>query len=76
MQKVQRQQVLKRLRNAQEIQRRLEELEIQQKELEQQGVEVEKMLRGEQHGMCSNLIYKILKIATFWFKGPDMENTL
>ncbi|CAL1283769.1 unnamed protein product [Larinioides sclopetarius] len=47
VQKVQRQQVLKRLRNAQEIQRRLEELEIQQKELEQQGVEVEKMLRGE-----------------------------
>ncbi|GFQ91432.1 protein-methionine sulfoxide oxidase mical3a [Trichonephila clavata] len=50
VQKVQRQQVLKRLRNAQEIQRRLEELEIQQKELEQQGVEVEKMLRGEKHG--------------------------
>ncbi|GFY40700.1 protein-methionine sulfoxide oxidase mical3a [Trichonephila inaurata madagascariensis] len=50
VQKVQRQQVLKRLRNAQEIQRRLEELEIQQKELEQRGVEVEKMLRGENYG--------------------------
>ncbi|XP_055935059.1 F-actin-monooxygenase MICAL3-like [Argiope bruennichi] len=47
LQKVQRQQVLKRIRNAQETQRRLEELEIQLKELEQQGVEVEKMLRGE-----------------------------
>ncbi|GIX74346.1 protein-methionine sulfoxide oxidase mical3a [Caerostris extrusa] len=47
LQKVQRKYVLKRLRNAQEIQRRLEELDIQQKELEQRGVEVEKMLRGE-----------------------------
>ncbi|KAG8201584.1 hypothetical protein JTE90_011250 [Oedothorax gibbosus] len=50
VQKVQKQQVLKRLRNAQEIQRSLDELEIRQKELEQQGVEVEKMLRGEQQG--------------------------
>ncbi|GFS44773.1 protein-methionine sulfoxide oxidase mical3a [Nephila pilipes] len=50
VQKVQRQQVLKRLRNAQEIQRRLEESDIEQKELEQRGVEVEKMLRGEKHG--------------------------
>ncbi|XP_054719606.1 LOW QUALITY PROTEIN: protein-methionine sulfoxide oxidase mical3a-like [Uloborus diversus] len=49
VQKVQKQQVLKRLRNAQEIQRRLEELEIQQKELEQQGVEIEKIHRGERH---------------------------
>ncbi|XP_042903650.1 uncharacterized protein [Parasteatoda tepidariorum] len=49
VQKVQRQQVLKRLRNAQEIQRRLEELEIKQKELEQRGVELEKILRGEEN---------------------------
>ncbi|XP_035209150.1 uncharacterized protein LOC118183661, partial [Stegodyphus dumicola] len=53
VQKVQRQQVLKRLRSAQEIQRRLEELEIKQKELEQQGVEVEKMFRREGHGSDS-----------------------
>ncbi|XP_034233046.1 F-actin-monooxygenase Mical isoform X4 [Thrips palmi] len=45
--RVSRQAQLKRLRMAQEIQRQLEELEVKQKELEQQGVSVEKALRGE-----------------------------
>ncbi len=35
---------------AQEIQRQLEELEVKQKVLEQQGVSVEKSLRGEGNG--------------------------
>lgn len=35
---------------AQEIQRQLEELEVKQKVLEQQGVSVEKALRGEGNG--------------------------
>lgn len=55
VQKVQRQQVLKRLRNAQEIQRRLEELEVEQRDLECRGVELEKMFRGERHGKFSSL---------------------
>uniref|UniRef100_A0A8D9F132 Protein-methionine sulfoxide oxidase MICAL3 n=1 Tax=Cacopsylla melanoneura TaxID=428564 RepID=A0A8D9F132_9HEMI len=37
----------KRLRMAQEIQRQLEELEVKQRELEARGVEVEKLVRGE-----------------------------
>lgn len=56
---MQRQQVLKRLRNAQEIQRRLEELEVEQKDLECRGVELEKMFRGERHGMLFNLFFMI-----------------
>ncbi|CAL1685229.1 unnamed protein product [Lasius platythorax] len=50
--KVARQAQLKRLRMAQEIQRKLEETEVKQKELENRGVSVEKALRGE--GDCSN----------------------
>ncbi|XP_025263534.1 F-actin-monooxygenase Mical isoform X3 [Camponotus floridanus] len=50
--KVARQAQLKRLRMAQEIQRKLEETEVKQKELESRGVSVEKALRGE--GDCSN----------------------
>ncbi|XP_029677918.1 F-actin-monooxygenase Mical isoform X4 [Formica exsecta] len=50
--KVSRQAQLKRLRMAQEIQRKLEETEVKQKELESRGVSVEKALRGE--GDCSN----------------------
>ncbi|XP_014469225.1 PREDICTED: protein-methionine sulfoxide oxidase Mical isoform X2 [Dinoponera quadriceps] len=45
--KVARQAQLKRLRMAQEIQRKLEETEVKQKELENRGVSVEKALRGE-----------------------------
>ncbi|XP_071572314.1 uncharacterized protein Mical isoform X1 [Temnothorax nylanderi] len=45
--KVARQAQLKRLRMAQEIQRKLEETEVKQKELESRGVSVEKALRGE-----------------------------
>ncbi|XP_043285873.1 F-actin-monooxygenase MICAL3 isoform X2 [Venturia canescens] len=47
-----RQTQLKRLRMAQEIQRKLEETEVKQRELESRGVSVEKALRGE--GDCSN----------------------
>ncbi|XP_072766415.1 uncharacterized protein [Anoplolepis gracilipes] len=50
--KVARQAQLKRLRMAQEIQRKLEETEVKQKELESRGVSVEKALRGE--GDCPN----------------------
>ncbi|XP_046409938.1 F-actin-monooxygenase Mical isoform X1 [Neodiprion fabricii] len=45
-----RQTQLKRLRMAQEIQRKLEETEVKQRELESRGVSVEKALRGE--GEC------------------------
>ncbi|XP_012287376.1 F-actin-monooxygenase Mical isoform X2 [Orussus abietinus] len=47
-----RQAQLKRLRMAQEIQRKLEETEVKQRELEVRGVSVEKALRGE--GDCSD----------------------
>lgn len=63
--KVQRQQELKRLRTAQEIQRRLEELEVQQKELEQTGVEVEKVLRGE--GQRSQLPSSESEMMQRWY---------
>ena len=45
-----RQTELKRLRMAQSIQRELEEMEVKQKELEDQGVRLEKALRGEDGG--------------------------
>ncbi len=45
-----RQAELKRLRMAQSIQRQLEEMEVKQKELEDQGVRLEKSLRGEDGG--------------------------
>ena len=45
-----RQAELKRLRMAQSIQRQLEEMEVKQKELEDQGVRLEKALRGEDGG--------------------------
>ncbi|KAK2583843.1 hypothetical protein KPH14_001128 [Odynerus spinipes] len=50
--KIARQAQLKRLRMAQEIQRKLEETEVKQRELESRGVSVEKALRGE--GDCSD----------------------
>lgn len=43
----QKRQQQQRLRRAQEIQRRLEEIDVKQKELEERGVLVEKALRGE-----------------------------
>ncbi|XP_034941558.1 F-actin-monooxygenase Mical [Chelonus insularis] len=49
--KMVRQAQLKRLRIAQEIQRKLEETEVKQRDLESRGVSVEKALRGE--GECS-----------------------
>ncbi|KAI4497933.1 hypothetical protein M0802_007049 [Mischocyttarus mexicanus] len=52
MRKLTRQAQLKRLRMAQEIQRKLEETEVKQRELESRGVSVEKALRGE--GDCSD----------------------
>ncbi|XP_008559595.1 F-actin-monooxygenase Mical isoform X2 [Microplitis demolitor] len=45
--KLVRQAQLKRLRTAQEIQRKLEETEVKQRDLESRGVSVEKALRGE-----------------------------
>lgn len=45
--KLSRQAQLKRLRIAQEIQRKLEETEVKQRDLEYRGVSVEKALRGE-----------------------------
>ncbi|XP_024947537.1 F-actin-monooxygenase Mical isoform X3 [Cephus cinctus] len=45
--RIARQAQLKRLRMAQEIQRKLEETEVKQRELESRGVSVEKALRGE-----------------------------
>ncbi|XP_074115699.1 molecule interacting with CasL isoform X3 [Cotesia typhae] len=45
--KLVRQAQLKRLRMAQEIQRKLEETEVKQRDLESRGVSVEKALRGE-----------------------------
>ncbi|XP_058793152.1 F-actin-monooxygenase Mical [Phymastichus coffea] len=50
--RIARQAQLKRLRMAQEIQRKLEETEVKQRELEGRGVSVEKALRGE--GECSD----------------------
>ncbi|XP_026299736.1 F-actin-monooxygenase Mical isoform X4 [Apis mellifera] len=50
--RIARQAQLKRLRMAQEIQRKLEETEVKQRELESRGVSVEKALRGE--GECSD----------------------
>jgi len=44
----QREKELCRLHLAQEIQRQLEEVEQRQREIEQQGIAVEKALRGEQ----------------------------
>lgn len=47
--KIARQSQRKKLRIAQEIQRKLEELDVKLKTLEAEGVEVEKKLRGEEH---------------------------
>ncbi len=49
-QRRQREQELKRLRMAQEIQRQLEEVEIKQREVEKRGVGTERALRGEGPG--------------------------
>lgn len=47
---------------AQSIQRQLEEIEVKQKELEDQGVRLERTLRGEEGGnsYCIQLVW-------FWF---------
>ena len=49
-QRRQREQELKRLRMAQEIQRQLEEVEIKQREVEKRGVTIERALRGDGSG--------------------------
>ena len=57
-QRRQREQELKRLRMAQEIQRQLEEVEIKQREVEKRGVTIERALRGDGSGK-ENIIIKI-----------------
>ncbi len=49
-QRRQREQELKRLRTAQEIQRQLEEVEIKQRDVERRGVNIERALRGDGPG--------------------------
>lgn len=49
------------MRIAQEIQRKLEELDVKLKTLEAEGVEVEKKLRGE-----GNRLSKILTFLSFY----------
>jgi len=49
----QREDQLKRLRTAQEIQRHLEEVEARQKDIEMKGVAIERKLREEGGKMCS-----------------------
>lgn len=61
-----RQTELKRLRMAQSIQRELEEMEVKQKELEDQGVRLEKALRGEDGGIIESSLTN-LKILIFYF---------
>ncbi|XP_076657796.1 molecule interacting with CasL isoform X4 [Halictus rubicundus] len=61
--RIARQAQLKRLRMAQEIQRKLEETEVKQRELESRGVSVEKALRGE--GECSDR--EEADLLTEWF---------
>lgn len=54
---------LLRLRIAQEIQRKLEELDVKLKTLEAEGVEVEKKLRGE--GIKLKIIIYVLVFTLF-----------
>ncbi|XP_076311448.1 molecule interacting with CasL isoform X1 [Tachypleus tridentatus] len=74
IERVQRQQELKRLRTAQEIQRQLAELEVKQRDLEQQGVSVEKSLRGEAtaHGKQKSET----ELMTEWFSLVHQKNKL
>jgi len=59
------------LRIAQEVQRKLEELDVKLKTLEAEGVEVEKKLRGEgeeiiiTHNICNYAIKNISNIEIF-----------
>lgn len=55
--------ILLRLRIAQEIQRKLEELDVKLKTLEAEGVEVEKKLRGE--GIKLKIIIYVLVFTLF-----------
>ena len=55
-QRRQREQELKRLRMAQEIQRQLEEVEIKQREVEKRGVTIERALRGDGSGKENKII--------------------
>merc|ERR1712071_120453 len=68
-----RQTELKRLRMAQAIQRQLEEIEVKQKELEDQGVTLEKALRGEDsslHGRDESTLMQE------WFQLVHEKNAL
>lgn len=52
---------------AQSIQRQLEEIEVKQKELEDQGVRLERTLRGEEGGIIAMIVFdfeaKMLMVA-------------
>merc|ERR1712071_553965 len=68
-----RQTELKRLRMSQAIQRQLEEIEVKQKELEDQGVTLEKALRGEDsslHGRDESTLMQE------WFQLVHEKNAL
>ncbi|XP_022241856.1 uncharacterized protein LOC106459621 isoform X1 [Limulus polyphemus] len=74
IERVQRQQELKRLRTAQEIQRQLAELEVKQRDLEQQGVSVEKSLRGEATAQSKQK--SETELMTEWFSLVHQKNKL
>lgn len=52
-----------RLRMAQSIQRQLEEMEVKQKELEDQGVRLERTLRGEEGGTLNSIFHLALEVV-------------
>ncbi|XP_078000578.1 uncharacterized protein LOC144453173 [Glandiceps talaboti] len=61
--KLHKQQVQKRLRMAQEIQRHLQEVEVKQKSLEERGVELEKSLRVDSSDSFCDQLVKIYMIT-------------
>ncbi|XP_059350658.1 F-actin-monooxygenase MICAL3-like isoform X10 [Daphnia carinata] len=70
---VARQTELKRLRMAQSIQRQLEEMEVKQKELEEQGVRLERTLRGEEGGVSGRDESALMQE---WFQLVHEKNAL
>ncbi|XP_046461046.1 F-actin-monooxygenase MICAL3-like isoform X11 [Daphnia pulex] len=70
---VARQTELKRLRMAQSIQRQLEEIEVKQKELEDQGVRLERTLRGEEGGVSGRDESALMQE---WFQLVHEKNAL
>lgn len=55
----QKEQELKRLRMAQEIQRQLDEVEIKQRQVEMKGIAIERALRGEGPGQFTVWSYYV-----------------